>query len=90
MANKVSHITYHSSPKCVKAYNEGENSGISYICAHAPMSPRARTSAPDERWSTEVQQKGMDLEYLDADWIFWNGLNLIVVVCDSCSPTRVL
>ena len=23
-------------------------SGISYICAHVPMSPRARTSVPDD------------------------------------------
>ena len=41
------------------------------ICAHVPMSPRARTSAPDQ-WS---ENKGMKKEWIwvteNADWDFW-------------------
>ena len=35
--------------------------------------------------------KGMDLGTFLADWVFSSGgLHVSVVVCDSCSPTRIL
>ena len=36
-----------------------DNSGISYVCTHVPMSPRARTSASDDWFLIKVSEKGM-------------------------------
>ena len=34
---------------------------ISYICAHVPMSPRARTSVPDDWLVINVSESDTDL-----------------------------
>ena len=34
---------------------------ISYICAHVPMSPRARTSVPDDWLVIKVSESDTDL-----------------------------
>ena len=39
------------APRC-------DNSGISYICAHVPMRPRARTSVPDDWFSIKDTESG--------------------------------
>ena len=38
--------------------DECNDSGISYICAHVPMSARARTSVPDEWFTIKVTENG--------------------------------
>ena len=62
-----------------------DNSGISYICAHVPMSLRARTSVPDEWFSIKVTESGWDLWWrgTQGNERIWSVVELwfLLVVC---------
>ena len=51
----------NGGPEQHKAAGACENSLMSYIYVHVPMSPRASTSIPDEWWIVKGIEKWLDL-----------------------------
>ena len=86
--------TKHTDGSHIRHFSVGNSSmpfcvvmilGISYICAHVPMSLRARTSVPDDWLVIKVSESDWDL------W-WWGILGTSIFGlwshCDSCSFTR--
>ena len=77
--------------------NKGGSSLMVSICAHVPMSLRARTSVPDDRYVIKVTEKVWFWQFRDADWdsgwradLVHGAVGLLLVTPESCKTFWII